>query len=226
MNLNGEYKAARLAAIDGLTVTDRTYNLIIGLVVLWGLLVNFLMCRLLAVQILSMNYLVVLIAYFAGSLAGMFIVYRSPSAAVSFLGFTLLAVAMGLLLTFFLSLYSAQSILLAIRVTGAVTCVMLILSLLWPHFFLSLGRTLLVALIACVVIQLVFGLLFRVSMGWMDWVVALIFCGYIGYDWAKAQLYPRTVDNAVDSAADIYVDIINLFVRVLSIVGRNDSRRN
>jgi FtsH-binding integral membrane protein len=31
------------------------------------------------------------------------------------------------------------------------------------------------------------------------------------------------MDNAVDSAADIYLDVVNLFVRILSITGK---RRN
>ena len=53
-----------------------------------------------------------------------------------------------------------------------------------------------------------------------DFIVVIIFCGYIGYDWARAQEYNPTLDNAIDSAADIYVDVINLFVRILSIIGK------
>jgi len=53
-----------------------------------------------------------------------------------------------------------------------------------------------------------------------DYIFVVIFSLYIGYDWQKAQAYPPTLDNAVDSAADIYVDIVNLFIRILSILGR------
>ncbi|MCR5192464.1 MAG: Bax inhibitor-1 family protein, partial [Bacteroidales bacterium] len=49
-----------------------------------------------------------------------------------------------------------------------------------------------------------------------------LFSGYIGYDVAKSQAYPKTLDNAVDSALDIYLDIINLFIRLLSILGRRE----
>ncbi len=46
---------------------------------------------------------------------------------------------------------------------------------------------------------------------------------YIGYDIYRSQQYPKTLDNAVDSALDIYMDIANLFIRILSILGkRND----
>ena len=54
----------------------------------------------------------------------------------------------------------------------------------------------------------------------LDYAVALIFCGYIGLDWCRAQRYPKTLDNAIDSAADIYLDVVNLFIRVLSITGK------
>ena len=32
-------------------------------------------------------------------------------------------------------------------------------------------------------------------------------------------MYPKTLDNAVDSALDIYLDVINLFLRILRILG-------
>ena len=56
--------------------------------------------------------------------------------------------------------------------------------------------------------------------GATDWVVAAIFCGYIGYDWGRANAIPKTLDNAIDSAASLYIDIIILFMRILRIMAR------
>ena len=53
--------------------------------------------------------------------------------------------------------------------------------------------------------------------------MVLIFSGYVGYDWSKAQIFPKTLDNAIDSAADIYVDIVNLFIRILRIMGKKNN---
>ena len=39
-----------------------------------------------------------------------------------------------------------------------------------------------------------------------------------GFDWARANAIPKTADNAVDSAASLYMDIINLFLRILMIL--------
>jgi FtsH-binding integral membrane protein len=44
----------------------------------------------------------------------------------------------------------------------------------------------------------------------------------MGFDWYRAQAYPKTVDNAIDSAVDLYLDIINLFIRLLEIFGKKD----
>ncbi|HCA63484.1 MAG TPA: hypothetical protein DEP73_05025, partial [Pseudomonas sp.] len=51
-------------------------------------------------------------------------------------------------------------------------------------------------------------------------IVVLIFCGYVGVDWGRANQIPKTLDNAIDSAAALYMDIINLFLRILRILGR------
>ena len=68
--------------------------------------------------------------------------------------------------------------------------------------------------------EFVGSILFRIPLTFIDYIVALIFCGYIGLDWNRAQQYPKTLDNAIDSAADIYLDVVNLFVRILSITGK------
>ena len=63
-------------------------------------------------------------------------------------------------------------------------------------------------------------LIFRVRQDVTDWIAAGLFSLYIGYDIYRAQQFPKTVDNAVDSALDIYMDIANLFLRLLSIMGK------
>ena len=51
------------------------------------------------------------------------------------------------------------------------------------------------------------------------WIGAVVFSVYIAYDFHRAQAFPKTLDNAVDSALDIYLDIINLFLKILRILG-------
>ena len=185
-NMNKEYRLERMNHYAGTMVTERTYNLTIGLTLLWGVLINVVMATFFTYQILSMNYLLVLVLYFAGTIGCSILVHKSNSPAA----------------------------------TALITVIMVLLSMLYPGFFQNLGRTLFVSLIGCILVELIGSLLFGLPMTIVDYAVALIFCGYIGLDWHRAQQFPKTLNNAVDSAADIYLDVVNLFVRILSITGK------
>ena len=219
-NLSSESRLARLQNFEGLMLTDRTYNLVIGLTLTVGVLIDMAMAYYLALPILRMNYLFILIVYFIGSLGCPFVIYRSKNPAVSFAGFVGLSASMGLLLTYFLTAFALADVRTAFTMTAAAVVLMVALATVFPGFFLSVGRGLGIALLVTIVVEVVATLILRRSMGIFDYLVVLIFCGYLGYDWARAQQFPKTLDNAIDSAADIYVDIVNLFIRILSILGR------
>ena len=114
-----------------------------------------------------------------------------------------------------------QVVFQAIVITAITTFVMLALSCAFPTFFQGLGKILFCALIGLVVAELIALLIFRSSHDIFAWAGAAIFSLYIGYDYSKAQMYPKTLDNAVDCAVDLYLDIINLFLRILRILGSN-----
>ena len=215
-----EYKLERMNSYAGTKVTERSYNLTIGLTLLWGVLINVVMSVFFTYQILSLNYLLVLVLYFVGTIGCSILVHKSDNPAVSFAGFTGMAVSMGLLLTFYVTAFTAHSVSYAFIATALVTVIMVILSMLYPAFFQNLGRTLFISLLACIIIQVAGAFLFRLPMSIIDYAVALIFCGYIGLDWCRAQRYPKTLDNAIDCAADIYLDVVNLFIRILAITGK------
>ena len=71
-------------------------------------------------------------------------------------------------------------------------------------------------------LDLVLMLIFHVRQQWISWVAAGLFSLYLGYDIYRSQLYPKTIKNAVASALDIYMDLANLFIRLLEIMGKND----
>ena len=219
-SMNQEYKARRLQNFEGIALNERTYNMAIGATLLWGIVVNMLMSVVLQSTILRMNYLLVLVLYFVGTIGCSIIVHRTNNAAIGFIAFTGMAFCMGLLLTYYVYAFTAHSVAYAFIATALVTVIMVLLSMLYPNFFLSLGRTLFVALIVCIIAQTVVGLIFRMPLNGIDYIVSLIFCGYIGFDWSRAQMYPKTANNAVACASDIYLDCVNLFIRILSIVGR------
>ena len=213
----------RMFLREGELVTENTYNLTIGLTILGGIGLNVLMALFLTPYILRMNYLAVLIVYFAGSFTGAAIVEKAKRVGTAAFGFTLMAASMGILLTWLVTGYSFSSIYTAFLMTGIVTVLMMLISLVIPAFFLSIGSSLFLALICVLIVEVVGRLVFRMPLRFLDYAIVVIFSGYIGYDWAKAQAFPKSRLNAVKSAADIYLDIINIFVRILSIIGEPSS---
>ncbi|WP_415912286.1 Bax inhibitor-1 family protein [Neptuniibacter sp. QD37_11] len=200
----------------------RAYNFVVGLVILYGFIVNWAMVSFIPVEsIQAMNVWVLLIGYFVSCIAGIMIFTKSDNALVSFGGYNLVVVPFGLLLNLFVAPYSPDLVLQAVILTGAFTAIMMALGTMYPAFFDRLGPLLFVSLLAMIVVELVMIFVLGEASEWTDWVVAAIFCGYIAYDWQKANRIPKTLDNAVDSAAALYMDIVNLFVRILSILGNS-----
>jgi FtsH-binding integral membrane protein len=145
---------------------------------------------------------------------------KSDNPAISFVGYNFLVLPLGLVLVGILPFYDNSVIARAFMATASVTGIMMMLGATYPRFFLSIGRALFIALIATIVVEVGLMLITGSSPAFMDWIVVLIFSGYIGYDWARAQALPKTLDNAVDCAASLYVDIVILFIRLLEIMNR------
>ncbi|MCM1287420.1 MAG: Bax inhibitor-1 family protein [Clostridium sp.] len=210
-------------------ISERTYNLVIGGVLLYGFLVNCFMVAFLsdaAFNFVYNNTLMFYISYFVMCIAGGLMVHRSSNPVISFIGYNFYVIPLGLIISASLQMLSyagaTDIVVTAFGITAIVTIAMMVASTLFPSFFLSLGRTLFVTLAITVILELILALA-GASLGIIDYVVVLIFCGYIGYDWARANAMVRTVDNAIDAAAELYVDIVVLFMRLLRILARSNN---
>lgn len=202
-------------------ISDASYNLIIGMTLLWGFAINWWMVVNIDPQsITSINPWVFFIGYFASCLFGVYLFRTSQMPAVSFVGYNFVVVPFGFIINMVVSHYDSSIVAEAIRITGMVTLAMMCLGSLFPAFFRKIVGALTIALLIVIVVELVEVFIFGIHHGILDWIVVLIFCGYIGYDWGRANQIPKTVDNAIDSAASLYIDIINLFIRILRILGR------
>ena len=51
----------------------------------------------------------------------------------------------------------------------------------------------------------------------ISWVSAIIYSLYIGYDIGMSQKYKKTIDNAINGAIDLYLDIYIIFLDILEI---------
>lgn len=206
-------------------LSERQYNLIIGAVLFWGFAVNYLLLKYIPSSVVSsINPIVFIISYFAVCIFGIYLFTHSDSPVISFIGYNLVVIPFGLIINMSVNSYSPTVVIQSIFITAAVTLTMILAGMIFPKFFERLGAVLLTSLIVVVVVELSLIIFTGRSANWINWVVAILFSLYIGYDWHRASSVPRTLNNAIDIAAALYMDIINLFLRVLGI--NNNSNRN
>ena len=196
-------------------LTSKQYNLAIGLILLWRFAVNVIMCIFFQDIFITWNPTLVLIGYFITAIIGICMSVFSDNTIISFIGYNLVILPIGVVLSITLDDYYASSVLYAFIQATLITILIIAIATIKQEIFESMGRILFICLTGAIIIEIIM-MLIGINPRWWDWVVALIFCGYIGYDWVEAQNKYKTLDNAVDSAMDLYLDIINLFVRLLS----------
>lgn len=200
----------------------RVYNLVMGLTILYGLIVNLILCVLIPDITVYINPMMFLILYFVCAFSGIAIANKSSNPLVSFIGYNMVVVPIGLVVSMSIQEYgglSSDIVLYAFMYTLIITGIMVTASTIWPNFFQTLGRFLFLSLVSIIIMSI-----FELFLGefiLISWFAAVIFSLYIGYDFLKAQELDYTIDNAIDSAVSIYLDIINLFLRILRILGNS-----
>lgn len=213
---------------SGLTdqVSARMYNVVMCGTLLWGFLVNAFMVEYCAAPIVNalagVKSWVLIVGYLVLAIGGITLSVKSNNPWISFLGFNLLVLPLGVMLCLIVPFLPIAIVTKALLLTGIVTATMIVLGITFPKLFLGVGRTLFIALLVGLVAELVATFLFGYRGAAFDWLFVILFSGYIGYDIAKSQMYPKTIDNAVDCALDIYLDIVNLFIRLLSLLSRDN----
>ena len=196
-------------------VSEEHYNLILGGTLLWGFLMNVVFCIVFSRVITRIDYSMILIPYVVLALAGVLLNTFSHKPVWSFVGYNLVVLPLGLVLSALVAEEGADAVRETFQITAAVAAGMLLLSNWKPAFFSRMGPCLLGSLLVALLSEIVTYFLGG-GLQLTNALVALIFCGYIGYDWARAQMRPKTADNAIDSACALYLDIINLLLRVLA----------
>lgn len=225
-NYNDGYYSSEIRHREVEQMSARAYNLTIGGVLMWGFIINALMCAFTSEffnELIETHPILFLIAYFVVTIGGIAICRMKKGFGTTFVGYNLIVIAVGTVLAICVPKASNFSILNACMITVVLTLVMILISTAKPDVFLSMGMTLLICLSGAIIIECIM-LLLRIHIPTLwDFAIVILFCGYVGYDWALAQTKKRTVENAINSCADLYLDMINIFVRLLG-KGGNKSK--
>ncbi len=133
------------------------------------------------------------------------------SVGLSLVGYVIFASTFGLTASFGLANYDLPTITFVFGALGVT----------FPKFFqrvYGIGFGILLATILVEIVLMFMG----VSQTITDLIVIVVFAGFIGYDTYVATTVPPTLPNAVLMASNLFVDIINVFLRILNILGRRD----
>ena len=211
--LNAVYSVSEL-------ITEQKYNIVLCGAVLWGLIINFILCITVGNVYEYINPIPFFIGYFVLVIAGSLIASKSDNAMVSFIGYNMIVLPIGLVVSTVVELYGGvQSTVVAeaFLITMCVTAVMALFAVTKPDWVATIGGILFPCLIGLIIAEVVV-LLLGYNNNIFSWIGAALFSLYIAYDIYRSQQFTKTVDNAVDCAVDIYLDITNLFLRILRIV--------
>ena len=146
------------------------------------------------------------------------------SVGLSLVGYVIFASTFGLTASFGLANYDLPTINTAFIATAAITFVFGALGVTFPKFFqpvYGIGFGILLATILVEIVLMFMG----VSQSITDLIVIVVFAGFIGYDTYVATTVPPTLPNAVLMASNLFVDIINVFLRILAVATSGELRR-
>lgn len=149
------------------------------------------------------------IGYLIVGIIGVFMVTGSDSTFMVFIGYNLICLPSGLLLAVILKDQTVFSVISALYGTVIITAIMMLLATIFPSLFEGLGVSLSISLTVGIIVN------FFVSSSQLDWIFVILFALYIGYDWTMAQEDEPKLSNAIMHAANLYLDIVNLFTRTL-----------
>ena len=217
-------RVQRMKRCDGTNLSSRAYNGMLCGTLLYGLVINFVLCFFVGDITTVVNPIVFLIVYFVCCMIGTLMSAKSDNPVISFIGYNLVVVPVGLVVSMAVQKYgglSSQVVVTAFLITMCITAMMTLLGIANPGFCCKIGGLLFAGLLGLIIAEIIIMLLGMDNLI-ISWFAAIIFSLYIAYDIYRSQCYPPTVDNAIDSAFDIYLDIANLFLRIMSILGKNN----
>lgn len=214
-----ERKQLRLTSGLADTLSPRMYNLVIGACIAYGFIINAIIVGTCSDYFTAMNTTVFIIGYLVSAIIGI-ILTTSDKPLISFIGYNFVVLPLGALLSICLPTHNTIHVFQAIVITAIIFIVMTCLATAFPNIFAKLGRGLFISLVVLIVVELISVFIFGFFGTIFNWISAAIFTLYIGYDWHVAQSFPKTLDNAIDSACDLYIDLINLVIDILHIIDR------
>lgn len=210
------------------TITRRAYNLLtfglvtVSFLILWGTYTFATAGG--ADNILQRTGMFGFIASIVATIGGLILMSvgkSKQSVPLSLTGYILFSLTFGFTVALTLSRYTTATITYAFGITACVSAIFLIAGVLFPEFFARIAGVLFVGLFAVIIVEVIATFFFHADQTIFDYIVIALFCGFLGYDSYLMSSDNPTVPNAIFHASNIYIDVVNVLIRVLSILDRD-----
>lgn len=171
----------------------------------------------------NMTFLAAL-GLFLVSIVGI-LISTSDVPLVSLVGYALISFPMGFISGPYFASYTTSSIIKVLAITLAMVLILGIVGAVIPDSLDSWGGPLLGAMLVLLVGYFIvplmgaFGIPVESAMTWLDWAGVAIFSVVVIYDLNRAMNVPYTHDNAIDCAIGVFLDIFNIVIRLLRLLG-------
>lgn len=122
------------------------------------------------------------------------------------------------------AMYQAHEVLTAMSITGFIVVSLTVYVLITKANLQWMGGFLMIALLSLVLVSMatiLFSLVFPVGIWWRFLIAgfgAFLFSLFILYDTSRL-LYTNKYDDHIPAAIQLYLDILNLFLNILSLIG-------
>lgn len=218
------YRTSFWDTADGTeTLSQSTYSVIISLVVTYGLALSGLGVYL--TRNIQLSGTVGALAFCV--IMGMAILTAARHhPIVTWFGYTMMALLMGAISGPFVAQYTAASALRIFALTGIITLGLGFVGVVFPRNLRMLGSILMTGLLLLIIAQFstalfaLMGMPVTGAMRALDWVGIALFSVFLIYDFNQAYRKMYNVDNAFNAGVEIYLDFINIFIRLLSLFGQ------
>jgi len=201
-------------------VSAHTFYGVMAIVLVWGLGLTAYFAHY-AIQIAFIpSWTSLIVLGLVIPIAGIFVAIKSKNPLLSFVGYNMIVIPFGFLLGPVVNQYSPDVVRNAFGMTAAISLSMGMLGTIYPKFFSKIGGFLFMTLIGLLIVRILQLFIPGLDLTIIDYVAAGLFSLYIGYDMYRANNMPKTLNNAVSVCVDLYLDIINLFLNILRIMGK------
>lgn len=209
-------------------ISRRLYNLVLTGLVLLSFVIMAACSQMTSTlafwMFVSANPLTFTLLTLVGSFGGIIVMSIARSRenlTLGMIGYTIFTLTFGFTTSMVLSMYSLDTITAAFTATAGIMIVFGVAGIAFPRFFERIMPVCALGLLAVIVVEFAL-MLFNVQQSLTDIAVIVLFCGFIGYDVHRASTAVPTLSNAIWYAIELYLDIINVFLRLLQIFGRRD----